>query len=61
MRADAEESDLARLLGDLLGFQQSVGKILGLVFQMQVPDVDIIHAQFLEAGIDVLQRLFLRL
>ena len=58
VRADAGEADLAGFLGDLLRFDQFVGHLGRLGLGVQVPDVQVIGAEFAQAGIQVGQRGF---
>ena len=59
MRANACKADFSLLLGDLLGFDQVVADFAGLGLGVEVPDVDVIGAQFPQAGVQVLQRAIL--
>jgi hypothetical protein len=57
--AHAREADLTGFLGDLLRFDQVVGDLLGRILAVQIPDVDVVRAEFRQALVDLVQRFLL--
>jgi hypothetical protein len=57
---EADEADLSGLLRRALDLEQLVGDLLRAVTGVQVPDIEVIGCHFLQAGVDLLQRLVFR-
>ena len=60
VQAHAGEADLALLLRDALRVEQFVGDVRGLALAVQVPDVDVVGAELLQALVEVRERVRLR-
>ena len=54
MGADADEADLALLLGELLGLDVIVVNVGGIAAAVQIPDVDVVGIELTQALIEML-------
>jgi hypothetical protein len=53
MGAHTREADLAGLLSDLLSLDQIIGDVLRPALAVEVPDVDVVRAEFRKALVDL--------
>ncbi len=53
--ADARETNLSLLFSDILRFHEFIGDLVRLGFGVKIPDVQVIGAEFFQAGVDILR------